>query len=126
MVNFICFLLWNLALLFAVRVGCWLIVCARPDLTVNGTRIFVGLMAIALAFDTAVTFLVFADAGGPWQAHNPSETFPERAFAYALAALMALLIARHARRQDSREARDGPAGAQEIETSPYSKSTLPM
>ncbi|WP_321913777.1 hypothetical protein [Paraburkholderia sp. J11-2] len=126
MVNFICFLLWNLALLFAVRVGCWLVVCARPDLTLNGTRIFVGLMAIALAFDTAVTFLVFASAGGPWQAHNPSETYPERAFAYALAALMALLLVRHARRQDARQAHSGPAGAQAIETSPYSKSTLPM
>ncbi|WP_322032355.1 hypothetical protein [Paraburkholderia sp. J76] len=126
MVNFVCFLLWNLALLFAVRVGCWLIGCARPDVALNGTRIFVGLMSIALAFDTAVTFLVFADAGGPWQAHNPSETYPERAFAYALAALMALLIARHARRQDSRKARSEPAGEQEIETSPYSKSTLRM
>ena len=126
MVNFICFLLWNLALLFAVRVGCWLIVCARPDLTLHGTRIFVGLMAIALAFDTAVTFLVFADAGGPWQAHNPSETYPERAFAYVLAALLALLIARHARRQETRKTRDGQPAAQAIETSPYSKSTLPM
>ncbi|MEM5314109.1 hypothetical protein [Paraburkholderia sp. JHI869] len=126
MVNFVCFLLWNLALLFAVRVGCWLIGCTRPDITLNGTRIFVGLMAIALVFDTAVTFLVFADAGGPWQAHNPSETYPERAFAYVLAALIAVLIAWHARRQDSRTTRNGAAATQEIETSAYSKSTLPM
>ncbi|WP_051481690.1 hypothetical protein [Paraburkholderia nodosa] len=126
MVNFICFLLWNLALLFAVRVGCWLIGCARPDLTLNGAHIFIGLMATALAFDTALTFLVFAEAGGPWQAHNPGETYAVRAFAYALAALMALLIAWHARRQASRKAHNGPPGAQEIETSRYSKSTLPM
>lgn len=123
MVNFICFLLWNLALLAGVRVGCWLIGCTRPDVTLNGTRVFVGLMAIALAFDTAVTFLVFADAKGPWQVHNPSETYPERALAYVLAALLALLIARHARR---REARKTSASALEIVTSPYSKTTLPM
>ncbi|CAG9256597.1 hypothetical protein [Paraburkholderia unamae] len=129
MVNFICFLLWNLALLVAVRVGCWLIHCTRPDLTLHGTRVFVVLMAIALVFDTAITFLVFADAGGAWKAHNPSETWPERALAYALAALLALLAARRARRVESRKARStrtAPEGALEIETSPYSKSTLPM
>jgi hypothetical protein len=123
MVNFICFLFWNLALLAAIRVGCWLVRCARPDIALNGTRVFPGLMAIALAFDTAVTFLVFAEAGGPWQVHNPSETYPERALAYVLAALLAVLAGRLTRH---REARKAPASALEIETSPYSKSTLPM
>jgi len=123
MVNFVCFLIWNLALLFAIRVGCWLIGCARPDVTLNGTRVFAGLMAIALAFDTAVTFLVFVDAGGNWQVQNPSETYPERALSYVFAALLALLMAWRARRRQARKAR---AGELEIETSPYSKSTLPM
>jgi hypothetical protein len=123
MVNFVCFLLWNLALLAAVRVGCWLIHCARPDVVLNGTRVYLGLIAIALTFDTVITFVVFADAGGPWQAHNPSETYPERAFAYVLAGLLALLVAR---RERQREARKAPESALEIETSPYSKSTLPM
>jgi hypothetical protein len=123
MVNFFCFLFWNLALLAAARVACWLVRCARPDIALNGTRVFLGLIAIALVFDTAVTFLVFAEAGGPWQEHNPSETYPERALAYVLAALIAQLAARLARR---REARKAAAGALEIETSAYSKSTLPM
>ena len=80
-------------------------------------------MAIALAFDTAVTFLVFVDAGGNWQVQNPSETYPERALSYGFAALLALLMAWRARRRQARKAR---AGELEIETSPYSKSTLPM
>ncbi|WP_028211718.1 hypothetical protein [Paraburkholderia mimosarum] len=125
MVNFVCFLIWNLALLVVVRFGCWLVRRARPDVTLNGTRVFAGLMAIALAFDTAVTFLVFADAGGNWQAHNPSETYPERALSYALAALLALLLAWRTRRRKARKARARP-GELEIETSAYSKSTLPM
>jgi hypothetical protein len=123
MENFFCFLFWNLALLAAVRFGCWLVRCARPDLSLNGTRVFLGLIAIALVFDTVVTFLVFAEAGGPWQAHNPSETYPERALAYISSALLALLAVRFARR---REARKAPAGSLQIETSAYSKSTLPM
>ncbi|MEM5327531.1 hypothetical protein VSR34_13120 [Paraburkholderia sp. JHI2823] len=125
MVNFVSFLISNLALLVAVRAGCWLVRCARPDVTLNGTRVFAGLMAIALTFDTAVTFLVFADAGGNWQAHNPSETYPERALSYALAALLALLLAWRTRRRKARKARARP-GELEIETSAYSKSTLPM
>ena len=123
MVNFVCLLISNLALLVAVRSGCWLVRCARPDVTLNGTRVFAGLMAIALAFDTAVTFLVFADAGGNWQAHNPSGTYPERALSYVLAALLALILAWRTRRGEARKAR---AGKLEIETSAYSKSTLPM
>ncbi|HTR09985.1 MAG TPA: hypothetical protein VMJ11_25705 [Paraburkholderia sp.] len=123
MVNFIAVLLSNLALLVGARVGCWLIRCARPDLALYGTSIFLGLMASALTFDTAITFLVFADASGPWRVHNPSETYPQRALAYVLAALLALLAVGYARR---REARKAPASALEIETSPYSKSTLPM
>lgn len=138
MLDFLSFLLWNLALLAAVRVSCWLIRCARPDLSLHGTRVFLGLMAIALVFDTAVTFLVFADAGGPWRVHNPSETYSERAYSYVLAALVALLVARHMKqRRVSREQRESressrsrngkaPEGALEIKTSPYSKSTLPM
>lgn len=106
MVNFVCVLLWNLALLVAVRVGCWLVGCARPDLTPNGARLFQGLMAIALAFDTAVTFLVFAEAGGPWRSHNPSETWRERALAYVLAALLAWYPAWRARRRKSHDARE--------------------
>ncbi len=126
MLDFLSFLLWNLALLAAVRLGCWLICCARPDLSLHGTRVFLGLMAIALAFDTAVTFLVFAGAGGPWRVHNPSETYGERAASYVLAALLALLIARQMKRREARKLHKPAQGALEIKTSPYSKSTLPM
>jgi hypothetical protein len=123
MVNFFCLLIWNLALLAAARVTCWLVRCARPDLTPNGTRVFLGLMAIALAFDTALTFLVFADAGGSWRVNNASDSYPARACAYGFAALIALLVARWPHRHEQRKT---PAASVEIETSPYSKSTLPM
>ncbi|QGZ62220.1 hypothetical protein [Paraburkholderia acidisoli] len=126
MLDFVCFLFWNLALLGAVQLACWLIRCARPDLTPHGTRIFLGLMTIALAFDTALTFLVFADAGGPWRMHNPSETYGERASAYVLAALLALMLARYLKQRETRQPRQPAQGPVEIETSPYSKSTLPM
>ncbi|MDE1143336.1 MAG: hypothetical protein V4793_20450 [Paraburkholderia tropica] len=138
--NFVYCLVSNLALLAAVQLVCWFIRAMRPDLSVRGARVFVGMMVLACAFDAALTFLVFADAGGPWRERHPVEAFFPRAAAYVLSALFALVAGglasrraanRNAERSNERSnkrsnernaARDGLV----IETSPYSKSTLPM
>ncbi|CAB3796769.1 hypothetical protein LMG28688_04381 [Paraburkholderia caffeinitolerans] len=124
MYTFVCCLLSNLALLAAVQLACAIARAMRPDLRVRGTLMFAGIIAIALVFDAALTFLVFADAGGPWRAHNPTETFYARAAAYLLAVVLAFVLARVWRRRSAR--RQAPPDALVIETSPYSKSTLPM
>lgn len=127
--NFVCCLLSNLVLLAVVRMACWFIRAMRPDLTPHATRLFIGMMAILCAFDAALTFLVFADAGGPWAIYHPVSAFFARTVAYALAAAVALALARRAARRNARERHANERskdGALVIETSPYSKSTLPM
>lgn len=124
MYTFVCCLLSNLALLAVVQLACAIARAMRPDLHVRGTRVFIGVIAIAFVFDAALTFLVFADAGGPWRAHKPAETFIARAVAYLLAVLLAIVLALVWRRRSA--CRKAPPGALVIETSPYSKSTLPM
>ncbi|MCG5072924.1 hypothetical protein [Paraburkholderia tagetis] len=96
----------------------------RPDLHVRGTRVFICVVALAFVFDAALTFLVFADAGGPWRDHRPSETFFARTTAYLVAGVLAIALARLGYRRSAR--RRAPPGALVIETSPYTKSTLPM
>ncbi|MFP6558093.1 hypothetical protein WJ542_07155 [Paraburkholderia sp. B3] len=123
-IDFIDCLLSNLVLLALVHAACWIARRARPGLAAHGTGLFLALLAIALAFDAALTFLVFADAGGNWRQYDPRATFPWRAAAYALAAVLALTGARAARQHAAR--RTAQSGPLTIETSPYSQSTLPM
>ncbi|MBB3255344.1 hypothetical protein F4827_000448 [Paraburkholderia bannensis] len=132
--NFVCCLLSNLVLLAVVRLACWFIHAMRPDLTPHATRIFVGMMAILCVFDAALTFLVFAEAGGPWTIYHPVSAFFARTVAYGLAVAVALALGRRIARRHARERHAterhanerGKGGALVIETSPYSKSTLPM
>lgn len=122
---FVCCLLSNLALLAAVQLACAFTRAMRPDLNVRGTRVFLGVIALAFLFDAALTFLVFADARGPWRAYHPADTFFARAVAYLLAAALAAVLARIAKQRGARRSTTAP-GALVIETSPYTKSTLPM
>lgn len=132
MYNFVCCLLSNLALLAVAQLACWFIRAMRPDLTVRGERMFIGMIAIAFVFDAALTFLVFAEATGPWQVYHPVSAFFARAVAYVIAVAVALVLARRPARAPTQY--DAPRDASErnkdgalvIETSPYSKSTLPM
>ncbi|QBQ96791.1 hypothetical protein [Paraburkholderia pallida] len=124
MYTFVCCLLSNLALLAAVQLTCGIVRAMRPDLRVHGTRVYIGVIALAFVFDAALTFLVFADAGGPWRNHKPADTFLARASAYLLAAVLAIALARLGYRRSARPATQ-PDGL-EIKTSPYTKSTLPM
>ncbi|WP_322094651.1 hypothetical protein [Paraburkholderia bannensis] len=132
MYNFACCLLSNLVLLAAVHLVCWFVHAMRPDLSIPAERVFVGMIAIAFVFDAALTFLVFADATGPWQRYHPVSAFFARAVAYALAVTVALVHARRAaakraaREQGKSGKKSGKDSALVIETSPYSKSTLPM
>ncbi|CAG9236328.1 conserved membrane hypothetical protein [Paraburkholderia tropica] len=129
--NFVYCLVSNLVLLAGVQLVCWFIRAMRPDVRLHGTRVFVGMIALACVFDAALTFLVFADAGGAWRARQPVDSFFARAAAYGLSALFALVAGYLARRRTAaddadREPRKASRDALVIETSPYSKSTLPM
>jgi len=127
MTNFIGCLLSNVVLLALTHAVCWTARRLRPRLAVRATHLYLALLAIALTFDAALTYLVFADAGGNWAQHDPRETFRGRAAAYALAAVLALIAAHvGARIANLRAARRATSNTLEIETSPYSKSTLPM
>jgi nitrate reductase gamma subunit len=127
MYNFACCLFSNLVLLAVVQLACWFIRAMRPDLSVRGERVFIGMMVIAGVFDAALTFLVFAEASGPWQVYHPVSAFFARCLAYAIAVAVALILARRATRRSERNTNEpSQDGALVIETSPYSKSTLPM
>jgi hypothetical protein len=124
MSHFIDCLLSNLGLLALTHIACWIARQLWPGTTVGATRLFLALLATELAFDTALTFLVLADAGGNWREYDPRATFPARAAAYAIAGVLALAGAHFMqKRATHRPAPDAPLT---IETSPYSKSTLPM
>jgi hypothetical protein len=124
MSHFIDCLLSNLALLALVHASCWIARRLRPGLVVRGTPICLALLATALAFDAALTFLVFADAGGVWRQYDPRASFPARAAAYALAAVLAVTAALLVRLRGAR--RPAQANTLTIETSPWSQSSLPM
>lgn len=127
MTNFIGCLLSNIVLLALTHAVCWIARRLHPCFAVRATHLYLALLAIALTFDAALTYLVFAHAGGNWAKHDPRETFPGRAAAYALAAAVALIAAHvGARIARLRAARRTMSKALEIETSPYSNSTLPM
>jgi hypothetical protein len=122
--HFIDCLLSNLGLLALVHAACWIARQVRPELTLRGTRVYLALLGIALAFDAALTYLVFADAGGIWHQYDPGATFPLRGAAYGAAAALAIVLSR----TGSRLVRAPVAQADSvtIETSPYSRSTLRM
>jgi len=124
MSHFIDCLLSNLCLLALTHVACWIARRLRPGLAMSGTHLFLALLATVLVFDSALTFLVFANAGGNWREHDPRATFPERAAAYVLTAVLAVAGAHFVKRRSVR--RQAPNAPLTIETSPYSKSTLPM
>lgn len=124
MTNFLFDLLSNLALLVLVLTACHLCNCVMPDASLNGARVFAVLALIALLFDTALTFLVFADSRNRYGQFSTPTAFFERTCAYLLAIITAFAVHHLARR--SRAAKAGPGETLVIHTSPYSKSHLPM
>lgn len=124
MSNFLFDLVSNLVLLVIVLGACHLCNRLVPGAVLNGAHIFVALVSAALIFDVALTFLVFADAQNRYGKFSMPTAFFERAGAYVLAAIAALVLRYMARRR-VRAARTND-NTLVIRTSPYSESHLPM
>ncbi|OAJ51641.1 hypothetical protein A6V36_16610 [Paraburkholderia ginsengiterrae] len=124
MTNFLFDLFSNLALLAFVLAACHLCNILMPDASLNGVRVFTVLALTAFLLDAALTFLVFADARSQYGQFSTPTAFFERAGAYLLAILAAFAWRQLARR--SHPAKASPGESLAIQTSPYSKSHLPM
>ena len=124
MTNFLFDLFSNLALLAFVLAACHLCNRLMPGASLNGPHVFTVLVLIALLFDTALTFLVFADSQSRYGQFSTPTAFFERACAYLLAIIAAFAWRHFAGRSHSANA--GPDKTLAIQTSPYSKSHLPM
>ena len=94
MLNFLLGLFWNLAILAAVSCVCCAINGLAADTAIDGCVVFAMMAAFALAFDAALTFLIFADSQKHYGQFSTSGAFAERAFAYIIAGAVALCIAR--------------------------------
>jgi hypothetical protein len=124
MSNFLFDLLSNLALLAFVLTACHLCNRRIAGASLDGSHIFSALACIAFLLDAALTFLVFADSQSRYGHLSTSIAFFERGCAYWLAIIVALAWRHVARRSHSAKVSTGAPLV--IQTSPYSKSHLPM
>jgi hypothetical protein len=125
MINFLLDLITNLAILAMLLTVCWFINLSRPDAKVNGYRVFVALIAVALLFDAALTFLVFADAQTRYGQFSSAQAFIPRCVAYLIACGVAGVLERMHRRKAP--ARGEACAASRSSTTPrYAKSPLRM
>jgi hypothetical protein len=123
MTNFLFGLVSNLGFLAIVLSACHLCNRLLPGAALNGAHIFVALALAALLLDAALTFLVFADAQSRYGQFSTSSAFFERASAYVLAAIAALVWRYAARRTRAAKTNNNRLA---IRTSQYSESHLPM
>ncbi|WP_346779250.1 hypothetical protein [Burkholderia sp. Ac-20365] len=102
MINFLLDLISNLVILAALLAACCAINWMRPDdAKVNGYRVFVVFVAIALIFDAALTFLVFADSQARYGKFSTTDAFVPRMAAYLSASGIAVLLSRMRSRKEA-------------------------
>jgi hypothetical protein len=102
MLNFLLGLVWNLALLAVALCACCALNWLIASVAIDACRLFALVTACALAFDAALTFLVFADAQPRYGRFSTTDAFAERALAYLVACAAALCAARwRAARRDA-------------------------
>ena len=123
MSNFLFDLVTNLAILTTLLIACHLCNLAKPELALNGGYVFIVLVATAMVFDAALTFLVFADAPSRYGKFGSPADFVQRASACATVCAIAMFVARHVRMH---RAKNQPGDALVIRTSAYTESHLPM
>ncbi|WP_336599305.1 hypothetical protein [Paraburkholderia bengalensis] len=122
MINFLLDLISNLIILAALLSVCCVVNRIRPGTHANAYLLFVVFIAIALAFDTVLTWLVFADSQARYGRFSTNEAFLVRAAAYLTACGVALGLSR----MRSRKAAERAQARAIIGTSPYTRSQLPM
>jgi hypothetical protein len=95
-------LLWMAALLVAVATVCCIVNGLWPDASLDALCVFAAVACFALAFDAALTFLVFADAQQRYGQFSTTPAFAGRACAYGLAGTAGLGLARWRARRRAR------------------------
>lgn len=114
MINFLLDLISNLIILAVLLTACCVINWMRPDAKADGYLVFVVFVAIALLFDAALTFLVFADSQARYGKFSTLGAFIPRLAAYVTASGIAIGLSRMRSRKAA-----GRAGARTvIRTSP--------
>ncbi|BFG74492.1 hypothetical protein PTKU46_25250 [Paraburkholderia terrae] len=94
MINFLLDLISNLIILAVLLTACCVINWMRPDAKPNGYLVFVVFVAIALLFDAALTFLVFADSQARYGKFSTVQAFIPRLAAYVTACGIAIGLSR--------------------------------
>jgi hypothetical protein len=122
MINFLRDLISNLIILAVMLAACCIINLARPGAKANGYLVFVAFIAIALVFDAALSFLVFADSQARYGQFCTTQACMPRFAAYLTACAIAIGLARE--RSCKTAARTGASAV--IRASPYTKSQLPL
>ncbi|WP_245253948.1 hypothetical protein [Paraburkholderia sp. LEh10] len=122
MINFLLDLISNLIILAVMLAACCVINWMKPDAKANGYLAFVVFVALALLFDAALTFLVFADSQARYGRFSTTGAFVARLAAYAAASAIAICLARVRSRKPAEASNKPPV----IGTSPYTDSRLPM
>jgi chromate transport protein ChrA len=127
MANFLFGFVSNLALFVVVLLACHVYNRLTSGPLINGSHVFIALAFAALILDAVLSLLVFADAQNRYGQFSASAAFLDRACAYALAIVAAIVcghIARRARR--ARQTKLGTGKPLVIHTSAYSESHLRM
>ena len=93
-INFLLDLISNLIILTVLLTACCVINWMRPDAKPNGYLVFVVFVAIALLFDAALTFLVFADSQARYGKFSTVQAFIPRLAAYVTACGIAIGLSR--------------------------------
>lgn len=101
MFNFLLDLISNLIILAVLLTACCAFNWMRPDARVNGYLVFVVFIAIALLFDTALTFLVFADSQARYGKFSTTNAFIPRIAAYLTACGIAIYLSRMRNRKNA-------------------------
>jgi hypothetical protein len=105
MINFLLDLISNLIILAVLLTACCVINWMRSDAKPNGYLVFVVFVAIALLFDAALTFLVFADSQARYGKFSTVQAFIPRLAAYVDGMRHRHLAGAHAQPQGSRARR---------------------
>ncbi|EIN02075.1 hypothetical protein WQE_05747 [Paraburkholderia hospita] len=117
MINFLLDLISNLIILAVLLTACCVFNWMRPDPKADGYLVFVVFVvsvAIALLFDAALTFLVFADSQARYGKFSTVQAFIPRLAAYVTACGIAIGLSR----MRSRKAAGRADARRVIRTSP--------
>ncbi|HWT37432.1 MAG TPA: hypothetical protein VN289_14175 [Paraburkholderia sp.] len=94
MINFLLDLISNLAILAVLLAAGCVVNRIRPGAYANGYLMFVVFIAVALLFDAALTFLVFADSQARYGRFSTTEAYVTRVAAYLTACGIAIGLSR--------------------------------